>query len=73
MHARIRTAIECLSKAGRPVGCELVVDGCYDDGWALLHAGEALIACASVRVLGISCPVAVSVMSGTGAHAAGAA
>ena len=73
VHARIRTAIECLSKAGRPVGCELVVDGCYDDGWALLHAGEALIACASVRVLGISCPVAVSVMSGTGAHAAGAA
>jgi enediyne polyketide synthase len=73
VHARIRTAIECLSKAGRPVGCELVVDGCYDDGWALLHAGEALIACASVRVLGISSPVAVSVMSGTGVRAAGAA
>ena len=73
VHARIRTAIECLSKAGRPVGCELVVDGCYDDGWALLHAGDAFIACTSVRVIGVSSPVAVSIMTGTGAHAAGAA
>jgi hypothetical protein len=73
VHARIRTAIECLSKAGRPVGCELVVSGCYDDGWALLHAGDALIACTSVRVIGVSCPVVVSIMTGTGVHAAGAA
>ncbi len=73
VHARIRTATECLSKAGRPVGCELVVDGCYDDGWALLHAGDALIACTSVRVIGLSCPVVVSIMTGTGVHAAGAA
>jgi malonyl CoA-acyl carrier protein transacylase len=75
LRARIRTAIECLSKAGRPVGCELVVDGCYDNGWALLHAGDALIACTSVRVIGISSPVAVSIMTGTGTgmRAAGAA
>ncbi len=73
VHARLRTAIECLSKAGRPVGCDLVVDGCYDDGWALLHAGDAFIACTSVRVIGVSWPVAVSIMTGTGAHAAGAA
>jgi malonyl CoA-acyl carrier protein transacylase len=73
VRARIRTAIECLSKAGRPVGCELVVDGCYDNGWALMHAGDALIACTSVWVIGISCPVAVSIMTGTGMHAAGAA
>jgi malonyl CoA-acyl carrier protein transacylase len=73
LHARIRTAIECLSEAGRPVGCELVVDGCYDNGWALLHAGDALIACTTVRVIGVSWPVAVSIMTGTGLHAAGAA
>ncbi len=73
VHARIRTAIECLSTAGRPVGCELTVDGCYDNGWALLHAGDALIACTSVRVIGVACPVAVSIMTGTGMHAAGAA
>jgi malonyl CoA-acyl carrier protein transacylase len=73
VHARISTAIECLSKAGRPVGSELVVDGCYDSGWALLHAGDALIACTSVRVIGVSCPVAVSIMTGTGARAVGAA
>jgi malonyl CoA-acyl carrier protein transacylase len=73
VRARIRTAIECLSKAGRPVGCELVVDGCYDNGWALLHAGDAVIACTSVRVSGVSSPVAVSIMTGTGMHAAGAA
>ena len=73
LHARIRTAIECLSEAGRPVGCELVVDGCYDNGWALLHAGDALIACTSVRVIGVSWPVAVSIMTGTGLRAAGAA
>jgi hypothetical protein len=66
VHARIRTAIECLSKAGRPVGCELVVDGCYENGWALLHAGDAMIACTSVRVSGVSCPVAISIMTGTG-------
>jgi hypothetical protein len=73
VHARISTAIECLSKAGRPVGSELIVDGCYDSGWALLHAGDALIACTSVRVIGVSCPVAVSIMTGTGARAVGAA
>jgi malonyl CoA-acyl carrier protein transacylase len=73
VHARLRTAIECLSKAGWPVGCELVVEGCYDNGWALLRAGEAVIACTTVRVSGISCPVAVSIMTGTGVRAAGAA
>jgi Polyketide synthase dehydratase len=73
VHARIRTAIECLSKAGRPVGCDLIVDGCYGNGWALMHAGDALIACTSVRVIGVSCPVVVSIMAGTGARAAGAA
>ncbi|HEY2550159.1 MAG TPA: hypothetical protein VGI64_06245, partial [Streptosporangiaceae bacterium] len=35
--ARIATAVECLSKAGRPVGCELVADGRYADGWTLLR------------------------------------
>jgi malonyl CoA-acyl carrier protein transacylase len=73
VHARLRTAIECLSKAGWPVGCELAVEGCYDNGWALLRAGEAMIACTTVRVNGISAPVAVSIMSGTGVRAAGAA
>src|SRR5579863_4238223 len=71
--ARISTAIECLSNAGRPVGCELVVDGCYDSGWALMHAGDALIACTTVRVIGVSRPIAVSIMAGTGMRAVGAA
>jgi enediyne polyketide synthase len=73
VQARISTAIECLSKAGRPVGCELVMDGCYDSGWALLHAGDALIACTTVRVIGVSSPIAVSIMTSTGIRAVGAA
>ena len=71
--ARISTAVECLSKAGRPVGCELIVDGCYADGWTLLRAGDVSIACTVVQVSGISSPVAVSIMTGSGTKAATAA
>jgi enediyne polyketide synthase len=63
--ARIGTAVECLSKAGRPVGCELLAAGRFPGGWVLLRAGEVSIASVVVRVSGISHPVAVSIMTGT--------
>ena len=39
----------------------------------VLHAGDALIACTTVRVIGVSRPIAVSIMAGTGMRAVGAA
>ncbi|AWS46540.1 SDR family NAD(P)-dependent oxidoreductase [Streptosporangium sp. 'caverna'] len=61
--ARIWTAVECLSKAGRPPTTPLVVVGGYEEGWLLLRAGTGLIASTVVRVRDVREPVAVSIMT----------
>jgi hypothetical protein len=60
--ARIWTAVECLSKAGRPPTTPLVVGG-YEEGWLLLRAGTGLIASTVVRVRDLREPVAISIMT----------
>ena len=63
MSARIWTAVECLSRAGRPPTTPLVVVGGCEEGWLLLRAGTGLIASTVVRVRDVREPVAVSIMT----------
>jgi len=61
--ARLRAISECLSAGGHdgrePVSCRFVTG----DGWALLTAGEARIACGLVDVSGVPTPVALAIQT----------
>ncbi|MFI6319956.1 SDR family NAD(P)-dependent oxidoreductase [Nonomuraea sp. NPDC050556] len=56
--SRVWTAVECLSKAGRPPTDPLVLKGVYEGGWAVLRSGGDLIAS------GVVDGVAVAIMTG---------
>ncbi|MFF5212422.1 SDR family NAD(P)-dependent oxidoreductase [Streptosporangium sp. NPDC000396] len=60
---RVRTVVECLSKAGRPPETPLAVVGSHEGGWLLLRADTALIASTVVQVRGVRTPVAVAIMT----------
>ena len=70
--ARIWTAAQCLSKAGRrsgqrplvgETGAEPGPGGAGDGRWVLLRSGDAAIASTIVEIAGISGPVAVAIMA----------
>jgi malonyl CoA-acyl carrier protein transacylase len=68
--ARIWTAAQCLSKAGRggqPLAAEMGTwpePGNGRDGrWVLLRTGDAAIASTVVEIAGVSAPVAVAIMA----------
>jgi hypothetical protein len=42
----------------------VVADGAARDDWLVLRAGEATLACTVVEISGMSCPVAIAVMTG---------
>lgn len=56
--SRVWTAVECLSKAGRPPTDPLVLKGVYESGWAVLRSGDGVIAS------GVVDGIAVAVMTG---------
>ena len=70
--ARIWTAAQCLSKAGRRTGQRPVVGetgaepgpgGAGDGRWVLLRSGDAAIASTIVEIAGVGGPVAVAIMA----------
>ncbi|MGO9500653.1 MAG: beta-ketoacyl synthase N-terminal-like domain-containing protein [Streptosporangiaceae bacterium] len=63
--ARLRAIQACLSMSGAPVGCPIVVRDIADDGWVLLSAAGADMACTVVELAGVASPVAVALMTGT--------
>jgi enediyne polyketide synthase len=66
LHARLSAVAGCLAAAETGVSSATVVgDGLADDGWVLVRAGGATIACAVVELSGISGPVAIAIMTGT--------
>jgi hypothetical protein len=66
LHARLSAVAGCLAAAETEVSSATVVgDGLADDGWVLVRAGGATIACAVVELSGISGPVAIAIMTGT--------
>ncbi|HUK73221.1 MAG TPA: acyltransferase domain-containing protein [Streptosporangiaceae bacterium] len=64
--ARIWTVVECMSKAGLPAGLPLALDAVHDDGWAVLRAGDAVLASTVVAVSGVTGPLAVALMTVAG-------
>lgn len=64
--ARLSAVADCLAAAETRVSSATVVgDGLADDGWVLVRAGGATIACTVVELSGIPHPVAVAIMTGT--------
>jgi enediyne polyketide synthase len=61
---RVWTALECLSKIGRPPKVPLVLDGAYDGGWILLRGGDCLIASTVVSAENVAAPVAIAILTG---------
>ena len=66
VEARLSAVAGCLAAAEARVSSATVVgDGLADDGWVLVRAGGATIACTVVELSGIPRPVAIAIMTGT--------
>jgi enediyne polyketide synthase len=59
--ARLRGVHGCLGRAGRPADPAPAVQGVYDQGWALLRSGDALLVSVLVRIEGERHPIAITV------------
>ena len=62
--ARLRAIAACLAASGQSGGRAVSCDSVTGDGWALLTAGAARIACAVVDISGVPSPVAVAILTG---------
>jgi enediyne polyketide synthase len=49
----------------------VMTDSAADDGWLLLRVAGATLACTVVEISGVSCPVAIAVMTGNAAQRGG--
>ena len=54
----------CLVMAGAPGAPVAPADGVAQDGWLSLRAGQAALAGTVVQISGVSCPVAIAVLTG---------
>ncbi|HMH93962.1 MAG TPA: hypothetical protein VK586_23135, partial [Streptosporangiaceae bacterium] len=61
--ARLQAAAACLARAGAPADAPLRFERAADDGWAVLAAGGARLACTVVEVAGLPGPVAIAIMT----------
>jgi enediyne polyketide synthase len=61
--ARLQAAAACLARAGVPAGTPVRFEQATGDGWALLTAAGAWLACTVVEVAGLPCPVAIALMT----------
>ena len=61
--ARLQAAVACLAQAQAPPGAPVMFDRSAGDGWALLAAAGARLACAVVEVTGLPAPVAIALMT----------
>jgi enediyne polyketide synthase len=63
--AALLTAVTaCLVMAGAPGAAVVLADGAVQEGWLALRAGQAVLAGTVVQISGVSCPVAVAVLTG---------
>jgi enediyne polyketide synthase len=61
--ARLRTALDCLSKARLPADCAPVISHGAGDGWVLFRTAGAAVASTVVPVIGMTAPVVVAIMA----------
>jgi enediyne polyketide synthase len=66
--AALLTAVAaCLVMAGAPGAGLVPADGTVLDGWLALRVGRAVLAGTVVQISGVSCPVAIAVLTGDAA------
>ena len=58
--ARLRAVAACLSQAGSPAVCAVMADG---SDWLVLSTAGGTLACTVVEISGVSCPVAIAIMT----------
>jgi enediyne polyketide synthase len=61
--ARLRAVAACLAMAHAPERAPVARERATGDGWALLEIAGARVACNVVEVSGVSCPVAIAVLT----------
>jgi hypothetical protein len=61
--ARLRAVAACLSQAGAPPVSSVMADGTADTDWLVLNAAGSTLACTVVEISGVSCPVAIAIMT----------
>ena len=61
--ARVEALRSCLATADVPATEQIVLARTTSDGWAVLEAGRARIACVVVDISGVSVPVAIAVLT----------
>jgi enediyne polyketide synthase len=62
--ARLQAIAACLAMAGASAASPVVTKPAADGGWLLLRVAGASLACTVVEISGVSCPVAIAVMTG---------
>jgi enediyne polyketide synthase len=62
--ARLRAIAACLAMAGASAASPVVTKPAADGGWLLLQVAGASLACTVVEISGVSCPVAIAIMTG---------
>jgi enediyne polyketide synthase len=62
--ARLRAIAACLAMAGASAASPVVTKPAADGGWLLLRVADASLACTVVEISGVSCPVAIAIMTG---------
>ena len=61
--ARLRAVAACLAMANAPERAPVVRERATGDGWALLEIAGAWVACNVVEISGVSCPVAIAILT----------
>jgi hypothetical protein len=61
--ARLRAVAACLAMAHAPERAPVARERATGDGWALLEIAGARVACNVVEVSGVTCPVAIAILT----------
>ncbi len=61
--ARLRAVAACLSQMGAPLVSAVMADGAAGTDWLVLAAAGNTVACTVVEISGVSCPVAIAIVT----------
>jgi enediyne polyketide synthase len=61
--ARLRAVAACLAQAGAPAVAAVMADGTAGAEWLVLSAAGGTLACTVAEISGVSCPVAIAIMT----------
>jgi len=61
--ARLRAVAACLAQAGGPAVSAVMADGTPGAEWLVLSAARGTLACTVTEISGVSCPVAIAIMT----------